>query len=430
MAHSWIVFSWVLASAGCGDDAATVDAGAADAASADAGATASDGGASDGGGAPDAGARDAGPPPDAGEACASSADCDDGLFCNGTESCGPGGVCVTTPRPCDEPAYRCVEDLELCFVNCEVDSDRDGDGDPARECSGMDCDDEDPTVYFGAEETCNEVDDDCDLRADEDAGPWYFADRDGDGYGFEIRGLPMDRYARQSCTPIPDYVTTAGDCDDRFDFIHSGAMESPGDGTDENCDGVIECWADADGDRSGGAATVASADADCFDPGESESSRDCDDTNPDVRPGATEVTADGIDQNCDGREVCYVDADDDGYRLDTTVTSTDADCADGGEATASDRTGDCCDRDDRAHPGRTSGEATETICGGWDYDCNGVTTHDLGAGRCLDVGGECRTTVGFEDGDLPCGSIGYRIDICGRSTCIPLVRTRTEQTCR
>ncbi len=49
-----------------------------------------------------------------------------------------------------------------------------------------DCDDTDPDVYPGAEEVCNEVDDDCDGRVDDedddvtDTSTWY-RDRDGDG---------------------------------------------------------------------------------------------------------------------------------------------------------------------------------------------------------------------------------------------------------
>ena len=52
----------------------------------------------------------------------------------------------------------------------------------------------------------------------------------------------------------------------------------------------------------------------------------------------TETPADGVDQNCDGVELCYADADNDNYRLGTTVNSSDTDCADSGEALATDPT--------------------------------------------------------------------------------------------
>lgn len=40
---------------------------------------------------------------------------------------------------------------------------------------------------------------------------------------------------------------------------------------------------------------------------------DCIDTNNGVHPLATEIPANGIDDNCDGTEMCYIDADNDGY---------------------------------------------------------------------------------------------------------------------
>jgi hypothetical protein len=45
-------------------------------------------------------------------------------------------------------------------------------------------------------------------------------------------------------------------------------------------------------------------------------SADCNDANAAIKPGATEVTGDGVDQNCDDEENCYLDFDYDTFRRD------------------------------------------------------------------------------------------------------------------
>ena len=78
-----------------------------------------------------------------------------------------------------------------------VDSDGDGFGNASTYtmgCSGADgtitdgtdCDDANPDVYPGADEYCNDIDDDCDGTVDNNDpvdGDWYAADSDGDGFG-------------------------------------------------------------------------------------------------------------------------------------------------------------------------------------------------------------------------------------------------------
>ena len=51
-----------------------------------------------------------------------------------------------------------------------------------------------------------------------------------------------------TCAPGPDHVAVAGDCDDTRSDVHPDAMEWPGDRADSDCDGLELCFVDADGD--------------------------------------------------------------------------------------------------------------------------------------------------------------------------------------
>ena len=57
---------------------------------------------------------------------------------------------------------------------------------------------------------------------------------------------------------------------------------------------------------------------------------DCNDYVGSVYGGATEIIGDGIDQDCDGTELCYADVDNDGFvdATGATVVSADLDCND------------------------------------------------------------------------------------------------------
>ena len=46
---------------------------------------------------------------------------------------------------------------------------------------------------------------------------------------------------------------------------------------------------------------------------------DCDDSDGSVNPAQEEIVSDGIDQNCDAVELCYVDADEDGFGTAVTI---------------------------------------------------------------------------------------------------------------
>ena len=87
------------------------------------------------------------------------------------------------------------------------------------------------------------------------------------------------------------------DCDDTNPDINPDAVDIVADGLDGDCDGFETCYMDGDGDGvpAVGSLTMLSDDADCDDFGEAVASDvyDCNDAEPTIYPGATEVVVDG-----------------------------------------------------------------------------------------------------------------------------------------
>jgi hypothetical protein len=162
------------------------------------------------------------------------------------------------------------------------------------------------------------------------------------------------------------------DCHDRLSSVHPGAFESCN-ALDDNCNGQIDegppadagaVYADLDGDGFGAGEGGAFCPAD-VPPGWVPTDTDCNDdpvTGVNVHPGAIELPADGVDQNCDGVELCYVDNDGDGVGTGQTALGS-MNCDGDGEAMV---TGDCDDDDAALSP-----LVIET-CNGYDDDCDGL----------------------------------------------------------
>jgi hypothetical protein len=225
-----------------------------------------------------------------------------------------------------------------------------------------DCNDSDATVNPGAPETCNGVDDDCDGDVDENAGPVFHRDGDGDGYG--NRANPT-----QACSAPSGYVGNAGDCNDSNATVHPGATETCN-GGDDDCDGSVDegagptFYRDGDGDQYGDSAISTQA---CAAPaGYVANSSDCNDSSAAVFPGATE-TCNGSDDDCDGtidegvRSTFYRDADGDG--TGDATNSTEACTAPVGYVASAT---DCDDSSTAVNPGATE------ACNSVDDDCDGT----------------------------------------------------------
>jgi len=264
------------------------------------------------------------------------------------------------------------------------DGDGDGYGDPelaGTACEGSagwvddasDCDDASADIHPGADELCDELDDDCDGETDEDPvdGSVYYYDGDGDSRG-------DDAVYVVACRRPTGYRLNGGDCDDTNSAVHPGVREVC-DGLDNDCDGGVDVdasdaltwYADADGDGYGDDASAEEA---CDDPHGYgiTTGGDCDDGDLDVNPGVAETWYDGLDEDCAGDS--DYDQDGDGYvssdLVDPEATTLDPGSGavvDDGSATGE---GDCDDLADGVHPG--SIESCDEV----DQDCDGLVDED------------------------------------------------------
>ena len=243
----------------------------------------------------------------------------------------------------------------------------DMDGDSFTTCDG-DCDDTEATVYPGATELCDGIDNDCNDVID-DGLPLetYYADADDDGFGDAAVSI-------ESCSPLAGYVLDFTDCDDDNDTVYPGVTEVC-DGVDNDCNGLtdddlvfVTYYSDADGDGFG---STLLGDY-CSPPAAaSEIDGDCNDGNAGIYPGAIE-TCDGEDQDCDGQvdnDIVYTEyfQDNDGDGFGTT--SMGEFCI--SPPFSSEVSGDCDDTDDSIYP-----DATE-VCNGQDEDCDGEVDEEL-----------------------------------------------------
>ena len=252
-------------------------------------------------------------------------------------------------------------------------------------------------VNPGATELCNEVDDDCDGRIDDDdssvSDPWvWYADDDSDDFG------DPDDSTSQCFRPGTDVLDDT-DCDDTRDWVYPEAQELCDDeDLDEDCDGLAENDDLADADSSTYTTFYVDADADTFGDQDDAGTElcdatagtpvtdhtDCDDTRDHVYPDAQELCDDeDRDEDCDGlaenddladsttasRTTFYPDADDDDYGDEDSFGSSLCDATDDYPLTDST---DCDDSRSDVNPG------ADEVCDASDVDedCDGTSDDD------------------------------------------------------
>jgi MYXO-CTERM domain-containing protein len=276
-----------------------------------------------------------------------------------------------------------------------------------------------PTFRCYNETIGDSLDQDCDGAV----ACWY--DGDGDTYGVNAVKLASPLTLEPVTSPVatadpgmyscaePGFLTAAiggtdpatSDCNDASIYENPGgveptsslfvgvaaedrqrAYEAIGNDIDEDCDLVVQCWRDSDGDQVGAGMLdqtppvdfesltqgdlestwdgdghlqwfiVASPNRSCDNPGMSAIIGDCHDDNPAAFTGAfpgvfEENPGDNYDENCDGTWTCFEDLDGDGFGSgdwieDGSVSGTaDRTCTTAeGEANDSD---DCLDDNTR-----------------------------------------------------------------------------------
>ncbi len=277
-----------------------------------------------------------------GDACDSDID-NDGIP-NGQDNC------VYVPNP-DQ------KDTDKDGKGDACDSDIDNDGIPNEQdnCVYMANPDQKDNDHDGKGDVCDPDDDNDNILDGLDNCKFTYnpdqKDTDKDGLGDACDNCAM--------TANPDQKDKDGDgigdvCDNCPNVANADQKDTDNDGKGDVCDQFPN-----DKDNDGYTADV-----------------DCNDNNPAIHPGATEI-CNGFDDNCDGQideenaqgcTIFYFDSDKDSYGVDMETKCL---CAASGDYSAK-KAGDCNDANAAINPG------AKDICNGIDDDCNAATADGSG----------------------------------------------------
>lgn len=208
------------------------------------------------------------------------------------------------------------------FVQQPTNIDEDGDGVKILD----DCNDKDADVNPNQKEVCDDKDNNCDKKIDEDVRKTFYRDIDGDSYGNSAEYV-------SGCSQPTGYSDKAGDCADFVSTINPSAVEIC-DEVDNNCnldvdEGVTKIfYVDVDLDGYGSSAQTQNL-CNAID-GFVENVQDCNDNDATINPKAVEF-CDLIDNNCNNEVdesvliTFYLDKDGDSYG-DNNLDTTKQDC--------------------------------------------------------------------------------------------------------
>jgi hypothetical protein len=283
----------------------------------------------------------------------------------------------------------------------DYDADKDG-----YSPNGGDCNDSNATIYPGADEICDGLDNDCNELTAIDVGTECYDD-DGDGYC--------------ESPPCVNTSNTLGDCDDTnpSKYPNESIPEVPN-GSDDDCDGQIDEGTNVyDDDGDGYCESPPCVNA-------SGTEQDCNDAAYEINPGQDEVCGDGYDNDCNGYTndqdavgcvEFYYDNDGDTYGV---TGATECWCDAGSYPYTGVNTSDCYDNNSNAWPGQTSYFPVDRGDGSYDYNCDGSNerqytgttggcTWDFEPFEC-DIDG-----VGWKGAEPGCGKSGSYSDGCSGS---------------